>query len=131
MGTVYQLTDAATITPDFTAASVDAGQRRAVFAVTLGGNRSLASPVGALDGQHMVLRVTQDSTGSRTLSWGSAFNFSSPGHLPAPDWTGLAGMPGVCTEMIFGYAQGAAEWRLLSGPYQIPAGAALTWPSWS
>lgn len=129
MATVTTLTDAATITPDFTAASWDQGQRRGVFAVTIAGNRTIANPVVASwDGLHMVLRVTQDSTGGRTLSWGSAFDFLSGGGLAAPV---LLPQPGQCTEMIFGDAAGTGAWRLVVGARWIDPSTATTWPSWS
>lgn len=61
------LTDGATITPDF-----GAGLN---FKVTLGGNRTLANPSNAKDGQSGVIRVIQDGTGSRTLTYGSNWRF--------------------------------------------------------
>lgn len=61
------LTDGATITPDF-----GAGLN---FKVTLGGNRTLANPSNAKDGQSGVIRVIQDATGSRTLAFGSNWRF--------------------------------------------------------
>lgn len=61
------LTDGATITPDF-----GAGLN---FKVTLGGNRTLANPINAKDGQSGVIRVIQDGTGSRTLAYGSNWRF--------------------------------------------------------
>lgn len=62
------LVDGATITPDFAA-----GRN---FTVTLGGNRALANPSNQVAGQSGVIIVKQDATGSRTLSWGSAFKFA-------------------------------------------------------
>lgn len=64
---VQTLTDGATITPDF-----GAGLN---FKVTLGGNRTLANPTNAKDGQSGIIRVTQDGTGSRTLAYGSNWRF--------------------------------------------------------
>lgn len=64
---VQTLTDGTTITPDF-----GAGLN---FKVTLGGNRTLANPSNAKDGQSGVIRVTQDGTGSRTLAYGSNWRF--------------------------------------------------------
>lgn len=61
------LTDGATITPDF-----GAGLN---FKVTLGGNRTLANPSNAKDGQSGVIRVIQDATGSRTLAFGANWRF--------------------------------------------------------
>ena len=61
------LVDGATITPVFSANNN--------FAVTLGGNRTMANPTGPIVGQSGVIAISQDSTGSRTLSWGSYWRF--------------------------------------------------------
>lgn len=61
------LTDGATITPDF-----GVGLN---FKVTLGGNRTLANPSNAKEGQSGVIRVIQDATGSRTLAFGNNWRF--------------------------------------------------------
>jgi hypothetical protein len=66
--TITSLTDGATITPDF-----DAAQN---FSVTLGGNRTLANPSNIDAGQTGSIFVTQDGTGSRTLSFGSYWDFA-------------------------------------------------------
>lgn len=66
-GAVNTLTDGATITPDFSAGNN--------FAVTLGGNRTLANPTNIVAGQSGVIVITQDGTGSRLLSYGSYFKF--------------------------------------------------------
>lgn len=74
VGEIQALTDAATITlrldqaagtiPPGTTAQVGVGQ---YFSVTLGGNRNL-DIYGMVDGEIIYLRVTQDGTGSRTLT---------------------------------------------------------------
>ncbi len=66
-GSVSALTDGSTITPDFALANN--------FSVTLGGNRTLANPTNLTAGQHGVIVITQDGTGSRTLAYGSYFKF--------------------------------------------------------
>jgi len=66
-GSVSALTDGSTITPDFAVANN--------FSVTLGGNRTLANPTNLTAGQHGVIVITQDGTGSRTLAYGSYFKF--------------------------------------------------------
>ena len=68
-GSISALTDGATITPDFALANN--------FSVTLGGNRTLANPSNLTAGQHGVIVITQDGTGSRTLAYGSYFKFPS------------------------------------------------------
>jgi hypothetical protein len=47
------------------------------FRVTLGGNRTLANPTNATDGQRILFEVTQDGTGSRTLTLGNKFAFGA------------------------------------------------------
>ena len=64
---ITALTDGATITPDFALAQN--------FSVTLGGNRTLANPSNQVAGQTGSIFVTQDGTGSRTLSYGANWDF--------------------------------------------------------
>jgi hypothetical protein len=69
------LTDGATITPNF-----DTYQN---FSVTLGGNRILANPSSTLvPGQAGVIFITQDGTGSRTLAYGTYWDFAGGGTAP-------------------------------------------------
>lgn len=79
-GAIDTLSDAATITPDFSAANH--------FTVTLAGNRTLANPTNLAAGQSGVIFITQDASGSRTLSYGSYWEFSSGS---APTLTTTAG----------------------------------------
>jgi hypothetical protein len=67
-GTITALTDGATITPDFAAANN--------FSVTLGGSRTLANPTNLTAGQSGCIWITQDGTGSRTLAYGSQWDFT-------------------------------------------------------
>lgn len=67
-GSISTLTDGATITPDFALANN--------FSVTLGGNRTLANPSNLTAGQSGCIFITQDGTGSRTLAFGSYWDFS-------------------------------------------------------
>ena len=48
-----------------------------VAKVTLGGNRTLGAASSATTGQFISLLVIQDGTGSRTLTWNSAYEFAS------------------------------------------------------
>ena len=66
-GEITALTDGATITPDF----ADSNN----FSVTLAGNRTLANPSYLTAGQSGSIFVTQDGTGSRTLAYGSYWDF--------------------------------------------------------
>jgi hypothetical protein len=65
---VFTLTDGATVTPDCSIAQS--------FRWTLGGNRTLANPVGPWDGCVINMRVVQDGTGSRTWTPGSKYKFA-------------------------------------------------------
>ena len=67
-GSITALTDGATITPDFALANN--------FSVTLGGNRTLANPSNLTAGQSGCIWITQDGTGSRTLAYGSQWDFT-------------------------------------------------------
>ena len=64
---IATLTDSATITADF-----EANQN---FTVTLAGNRTMANPLNIEVGQTGSIFLVQDSTGSRTLSFGSYWDF--------------------------------------------------------
>jgi hypothetical protein len=61
------LTDASTVAVDF-----DVGQN---FTLTLAGNRALGNPTNVTAGQTGSIFVTQDGTGSRTLSYGTSWEF--------------------------------------------------------
>ena len=65
---IVTLTDAANIAYD-----MDDGNNATV---TLGGNRTLDNPSNITVGQSGSIFVVQDGTGSRTLSYGSAFDFA-------------------------------------------------------
>lgn len=67
-GSISALTDGATITANFAVANN--------FSVTLGGNRTLANPSNLTAGQSGAIFISQDGTGSRTLSYGSYWDFS-------------------------------------------------------
>lgn len=64
---ITTLTDGATITPDFATGCN--------FTVTLGGNRTLANPSGLVAGQSGSIFIVQDATGSRTLAYGTQYDF--------------------------------------------------------
>ena len=78
-GAFTTLADGATITPDFAAGNF--------FAVTLGGNRTLANPTNLVAGQSGSIILRQDATGSRTLAYGSYWKW--PGGI-APTLTTAA-----------------------------------------
>ena len=94
--------------PDGASIPIDLSQG-SIFATTLGGNRTLAAPVNATDGREFWVRVTQDGTGSRTLS------------LAAYD-LGAAGAPTLSTA--------AGKIDLLKFQYVAAAGKACLVGSW-
>src|ERR1700730_9802791 len=61
------LTFGSTITPNFSSGNI--------FTVTLTGNATLANPSNLVAGQCGQIFITQDSTGSRTLAYGSEWKF--------------------------------------------------------
>jgi hypothetical protein len=68
-GTITALTDGATITPDFALSNN--------FSVTLAGSRTVANPTNLVAGQSGSIFITQDGSGSRTLIWGSYWDFAT------------------------------------------------------
>lgn len=73
---VVALTDAATIAV--------VGDTTDIGTVTIAGNRVVGAPTGTpVNGQPLVLRVTQDATGGRVLTFNAAFTFQQA--LPAPN----------------------------------------------
>lgn len=77
----FVLTDAATI-------AIDASKSN-LFTVTLGGNRILGTPTNASHGQKIIIFVSQDSTGSRTLTYDSGWRFGTD--VVSPTLTTTAG----------------------------------------
>ena len=67
-GEITTLTSGATVTPDF----ADSNN----FTLTLGTNVTLANPSNLTAGQSGSIFLVQDSTGSRTLSFGTYWDFA-------------------------------------------------------
>jgi hypothetical protein len=59
------------------------------FRVTIGASRTMENPSNALDGQKIVFQITQGGAGSSTITWGSAYEFSTG--LPQPTLSTAAG----------------------------------------
>jgi hypothetical protein len=92
------LTDAATI-------AIDVSQGNFFF-VTLGGNRTLGNPTNpAGDGQKIIVRVTQDGTGNRTLAFAANYRFSTD--LPSPT---ISTGAGDIDYLGFVYHEADAKW---------------------
>lgn len=81
IGAVTTLTDQATIATDLALSNN--------FEITLGGNRLFDNPTNMVAGQVGSIFISQDATGSRTLSWGSYWLFSG-GTAPTLSTAALA-----------------------------------------
>jgi hypothetical protein len=122
---VVSLVDAATI-------AVDASLGND-FRVTIGGNRMMGNPSSPTDGQKMTLQVTQGSAGSSTITWGSAYEFSTG--LPQPTLSTAAGQTDL---LAFIYNGSKSKWLLAAfvngfaspaGPPPPPKGTYRLFPS--
>lgn len=99
---VVPLTDGATI-------DVDAASGND-FYVTLAGDRTMAAPTNPADGQCITFEITQDSTGSRTVSWTSGTGGYSFGSGSAPVLSTTAGD----TDLVaFRYSARVQAWLYL------------------
>jgi hypothetical protein len=79
-----------------------------VFAVTLTASTgTLANPTNPVDGQAIRVRVTQDGTGSRTLAYGTAYDFGTAG---APT---LSTGAGKVDTLGFEYVAALSKWCYL------------------
>ena len=68
---VVALTDGATVSVNASAGND--------FRVTIGGNRTVANPSHAVDGQRITLQVTQGGAGSFQVTWDSQYKFGAGG----------------------------------------------------
>lgn len=79
-----------------------------VFAVTLTASTgTLANPTNPVDGQAIRVRVIQDATGGRTLSYGTAYDFGTAGQ-PA-----LTSTPSKTDILGFEYVASLSKWCYL------------------
>lgn len=99
---VVALTDAATIT-----VNAAAGNH---FWVTLGGNRTMAAPTNAADGQVISFELIQDATGSRTLTWTAGAGGYAFGSGTAPT---LSTAAGATDQAAFRYSSRKGAWLYL------------------
>lgn len=116
-GAISELTDGATVTPDFSLANN--------YNLRLGGNRTLAVPTNVVQGQQGLFNIWQDNTGSRTLayqwvySWagGNAGTLSTAGctrdmlaysvdYYSSGAFTVTIATPGVFTKSAHGFISG-------------------------
>lgn len=93
------ITWASTITPNAAAGNT--------FRCTLAGATTIAAPTNPIDGQTITFELTQDGTGSRTVSWNSAYFFTG---------TDITGTPAVSTAVnttdffTFRYRASSSKW---------------------
>lgn len=95
---VVMLTDAPTIAVDATLGND--------FRLTLGGDHTMATPTGAVDGQQIIFQITQGSAGASTIAWDTGYEFSA--QLPQPALSSGAGQTDV-----FGFVYNATRQRWL------------------
>ena len=67
-GEITTLASGSTVTPDFAASNN--------FTLTLGENLTFANPTNLVVGQSGSIFLVQDGTGSRTITWGSFFDWA-------------------------------------------------------
>jgi hypothetical protein len=96
---VSALTDASTIATNAALGNV--------FTVTLGGNRTMGAPTNPVSGQVIAYDLTQDGSGSRTITWNAAFDFGANG-APA-----LSTAAAAVDEVGFRYNAALAKWICL------------------
>lgn len=79
------------------------------FRVTLTGNVTLANPTNGTDGQRVTWEIIQDATGSRTVSLGSEFAFSTD--IPSYTATVTANKRDMLTAV---YNSSASKWYVIA-----------------
>ncbi len=77
------------------------------FRVTIAASRAIENPVNALDGQKIVLQITQGAAGSSTITWGSAYEFATG--LPQPVLSTAAGETDL---LAFIYNAARSKWLM-------------------
>ncbi len=75
----------------------------ATFTLTLAGNWTISNPTNPTNGQKITIRLTQDGSGNRIATWGSAFRFSAG--TPT-----LSTTPGATDYISFEYNSSDAKW---------------------
>ncbi len=98
---VVNLTDAPTI-------AVDASLGND-FRVTIAASRAMGNPVNAVDGQKILMQITQGPAGSSTVTWGSSYEFCAA--LPQPASSTTAGQTDL---LAFVYNGTKSKWLLVA-----------------
>ena len=101
---VVQAAFAVTLTPNSTNTDI--------FRVTLTGSATLAVPSGSpFDGQQMLLEITQDATGNRTLTFGAGYQIGDDVGTPVLSTSG-----GKTDVIAIQYSQASGKWKILAAP---------------
>lgn len=69
---------------------------------------TIAAPLNPIDGHAITYEISQDTTGSRTFSWASAFTFGTAGQ------PSLSSTASTMSTVSFRYNSGAGKWIFLS-----------------
>lgn len=79
------------------------------FRVTIGASRTMGNPTNPLDGQKILFQITQGGAGSFTITWSSAYIFSTG--LPQPTLTTTAAK----TDLVgFVYNGSKSKWLMVA-----------------
>jgi len=97
---------AVVVLPDAATIAVDASMGND-FRVTIGGNRAMGDPSNPVDGQKMVVQITQGNGGPFAITWGSSYEFSVG--LPQPVLSTEAGQTDL---LAFIYNAAKNRWLL-------------------
>ena len=100
--TVVALTYAATLNTDASAGDI--------FDVTLTGNATLANPTNPVSGKTLRWRITQDGTGSRTVTLGNKFVIPTSATSPLPFSTAASKMDVLAAT----YHAGRDKWDVIA-----------------
>lgn len=75
---VTALTDASSTTVDASLGN----HFRLTFTSAVGNSRTVANPTNPTDGQRIIFELIQDATGSRTVTWGTAYGWGTDVTVP-------------------------------------------------
>jgi hypothetical protein len=81
-----------------------------LFTVVLGGNRTIDNPTNGVEGKKILLKLVQDGTGNRTVTWSNLYDFSSLGGT-APT---LSTAPNNADYFSFIYNSSVTKWSALA-----------------
>lgn len=79
------------------------------FRVTVAASRIMGNPANAVDGQKILMQITQGGAGSSAITWGSSYEFSAA--LPQPTLSTTVGQTDL---LAFIYNSTKAKWLLVA-----------------